>query len=136
MNRHNLLRQSMGMILVLLTLSACGVPKTVSIFTPTSVPPTLTAPKPTNTPEKNANSTPTSLDETPQPFVVSMGRLSLTQSWVLTDKRLLWTNDAGRAWQDITPADVSNCLEAAVCDLYYSQAFFLDASQAWLALVQ
>ncbi len=136
MIHHILLMQSLGMILVLLTLSACSDQGTVSIFTPTSVQPTHTAPKLTNTLVKEASRTPTYFDETPQPYVVSMRRLSLTQGWVLTDKRLLWTNDAGRAWRDITPADVSNCLEAAACNLYYTQAFFLDASQAWLPLVK
>jgi len=40
MNRQNLIQQAIGLILVLLVLSACSVSKSVLMSTPTSIPPT------------------------------------------------------------------------------------------------
>ncbi|HLF80175.1 MAG TPA: hypothetical protein VI410_00270, partial [Anaerolineales bacterium] len=46
---------------------------------------------------------PTPVDLASLPSVESMGRLSLTQGSVQTGGRLLWTEDAGGSWLDITP---------------------------------
>ena len=112
--------------------------------------PRLTAappvPSPTSTPggvEASSTATPAPQSASPTPLEVaslpsveSMGRLSLTEGWVQTGGRLLWTEDAGGTWLDITPPGLAACLGAAGCPSSVDQPFFLDATYAWLPVLQ
>src|ERR1051325_5411192 len=50
--------------------------------------------------------------------------LSNEAGWVLTDKELLWTNDGGNEWKDITPQAVDSSEISAV--------FFISETTGWL----
>jgi hypothetical protein len=91
--------------------------------------------------------------------VRSMGRVSQSEGWVLTDsatkcganpdclarfltagdwihtERLLWTEDAGASWSDITPAAISNCPPPDICS-HLSPPVFLDSARARIAVVR
>jgi len=166
--------------LVLVALAACAPARTpTTTATPRSSAPTLlaTTPRPlaTITPEPvsstpdPANPTPRTPSPTPGPpaidlssfsYVRWMGRLSLTQGWVLTDSfgdecgadpscrarlmlteglvpmdRLLWTEDAGVSWSDITPAGLSNCPPPDLCAMV-SPPVFLDSSRVRIAVLR
>jgi len=79
---------------------------------------------------------PTPFEPASLPSVESMGRLSLLQGWVQTGGQLLWTEDAGATWLDITPPGLPACLGAAGCSGSFDQPFFLDAAHAWLPVLQ
>lgn len=78
-----------------------------------------------------------------------MGRISVDHGWVLTDSlsfacgvnascrarfmndegfvqavRLLWTEDAGASWSDITPAGLANCPPPDLCSILAPPVFF------------
>ena len=55
-----------------------------------------------------------------------MHLLSNTDGWVLTGEQLLWTSDAGKHWQEITPPKESNQSIDSV--------FFLDSLHGWSVL--
>lgn len=54
-----------------------------------------------------------------------VGLVSPTQGWALVDERLLWTDDGGASWRDVTPAQ----LETA----HLLDALFPDENQGWVA---
>jgi len=175
-------RPALG-FLVLIALTACdlssGLNRDLDATTPSSTVPALlvTTPVPVATisPEP-ASSTPEPASPTPRPpsptprlpaielssfsYVRWMGRLSLTQGWVLTDSfggecgadlscrarlmlteglvpmdRLLWTEDAGASWSDITPAGLSNCPPPDNCTIV-SPPVFLDSSRVRIAVLR
>lgn len=64
-----------------------------------------------------------------------MGRLSINQGWVYSAPHLLWTDDAGASWSDITPAGLLNCLEPDSCYIL-SPPLFLDAARARITVVR
>jgi photosystem II stability/assembly factor-like uncharacterized protein len=97
--------------------------------TPTPLPP---SPTPSPTPQP-ASPTPTMLPWSLN--VSSMGRLSLTEGWVITGERLLWTEDAGTSWSDITPAGLSNCPPPDVCSIASPPVFF-DSTHARMAVLR
>lgn len=68
--------------------------------------------------------------------VGAMDRLSVAQGWVQTRGRLLWTGDAGATWTDITPPGLPACLGAPGCNASVDRPFFLDASHAWLPVLE
>ena len=51
--------------------------------------------------------------------------LTADQGWVVTDRYLLWTNDGGTTWLDITPPGVAG-------SALLRGAFFLDAQHGWV----
>src|SRR5260370_16768712 len=51
--------------------------------------------------------------------------LTPEQGWLLTDRYLLWTNDSGTTWLDITPPRVAGSKRLR-------GAFFLDPRHGWL----
>jgi photosystem II stability/assembly factor-like uncharacterized protein len=51
--------------------------------------------------------------------------LTSDQGWLLTDRYLLWTNDGGSTWLDITPQPVAGSKRLR-------GAFFLDPRHGWL----
>jgi photosystem II stability/assembly factor-like uncharacterized protein len=55
--------------------------------------------------------------------VRAMKRLNAAEGWVLTDRELLVTGDAGVTWSDVTPPRRLDGL---------TTAFFLDARRGWL----
>ena len=58
--------------------------------------------------------------------VLSMGALSASQVWLLTEQRLLWSNDGGAAWkEDAYIASPETRLQAAQ---------FLDSSRGWIVV--
>ena len=79
---------------------------------------------------------PTPFDPSSLPSVESVGRLSLAQGWVQTGGRLLWTEDAGGTWLDITPPGLPACLGAVGCPSSVDQPSFLDPTHAWLPVLQ
>jgi len=115
--------------------SATSPRPTATALLPTTVVPTTTlAPPQTSTPTPEPPS-PTPMDLSSFPSVSSMGRLSLTQGWVSAGRRLLWTDDAGASWSDITPAGLSNCPEPDIC-VIVSPPVFLDSSRARIAVIR
>lgn len=77
----------------------------------------------------NAASTPTSLTSTgplplTSPQLESMQPVSPLQGWALKEQSLLWTEDGGLQWKDITPIIDARDQILAV--------YFLDDRQGWL----
>ena len=122
--------------------------------TPTPEPASPTPRPPSPTPR------PPAIDRSSFSSVRWMGRLSLTRGWVLTDSfggecgadlscrarlmlteglvpmdRLLWTEDAGASWSDITPDGLSNCPPPDACTIV-SPPVFLDASRVRIAVLR
>jgi len=129
-------------LLVLTALPACNLssapvgnplatspPSTAPAHLPTTVVPTATIATPETPAPTPEPASPTPVDLSSFPSVIWMGRLSLTQGWVYSDGRLLWTDDAGSSWSDITPAGLSNCPEPDICSIV-SPPVFLDSSRA------
>lgn len=58
--------------------------------------------------------------------ISDLQRLNETQGWLLQNNQLLWTNDAGTTWQEITPALVENRPIVA--------AYFVDSQQGWVVM--
>lgn len=54
----------------------------------------------------------------PTPFIEDAGWLSATQGWLVLADRLLWTDDRGESWKDVSPEPVK-------------LAYFLPSGQAW-----
>ena len=100
--------------------------------TPSPEPPTLTPEPPTPTP-RPPSPTPTMVPWSLN--VSSIGRLSLTEGWVLTGGQLLWSEDAGASWSDITPAGLSNCPAPDRCWIL-GRAAFLDANRIRIAVLR
>jgi len=121
------------MLLVLGGLLACNLGSPL-VAGPTPTPGGVQATS-TDTPAPPA-ANPTPFDPSSLPSVGSMGRLSLSQGWVQAGGRLLWTEDAGGTWLDITPPGLPACLGAAGCPSSVDQPFFLDAAHAWLPVLQ
>lgn len=135
-------------LLVLTALTACnlssapgGSPPAMSPIStepahlPTTVVPTATIATPqTPTPMPEPIS-PTPVDLYSFPSVSWMGRLSVAQGWVYADGRLLWTDDAGASWSDLTPAGLSNCPEPDICYIV-SPPVFLDTSQVRITVIR
>jgi len=99
---------------------------------PTPRPPTLTPRPPSRMPGPLI---PTPIDLSTFPSVSWMGRNSLTQGWVYTGAQILWTDDAGASWSDITPAGLSNCPEPDICSIS-SPPVFLDPSQVRISVIR
>lgn len=119
-------------------------------------------PSPTLTPTAVAATLtpgPSAADLSSFSYVRWMDRLSQSEGWVLTDslsecgvnascrarflttegliytERLLWTEDAGASWSDITPAGLSNCPPPDICTIVSPPVFF-DPSRARIALIR
>ncbi len=56
--------------------------------------------------------------------VQDMQLLNAQQGWLLTPGKLLWTNDGGQTWLNITPAGIGGTPQAAA---------FVDAQHGWAA---
>ncbi|HLF37382.1 MAG TPA: hypothetical protein VI520_05555 [Anaerolineales bacterium] len=181
MNLHSA-RPALG-FLVLIALTACdlssGLNRDLDATTPSSTVPALLvttpvpvatiSPEPASSTPEPVSPTPRKPSPTPRPAAIDlssfsdvrrMGRLSLTQGWVLTDsfngecgadpscrarlmlteglipmERLLWTEDAGASWSDITPAGLSNCPPPDICTMV-SPPVFLDSSRVRIAVLR
>ena len=97
--------------------------------TPAELPP---SPTPSPTPQP-ARPTPTMIPW--ERNVSSMGRLSVAEGWAVVGDRLLWTDDAGASWSDITPAGLSNCPPPDVCSIA-SAAVFFDPTHARMVVLR
>jgi photosystem II stability/assembly factor-like uncharacterized protein len=108
-------------LLMVISSAACNLSSTPVVTPPSPSPAATTSLNMTATvdpgamggPTKTAVATPE--DFTKFPSVSWIGRLSLAQGWVLVDGRLLWTDDGGESWSDITPAGLSNCPKPDEC---------------------
>lgn len=56
--------------------------------------------------------------------VVDAQLVSSTQGWAIQGSRLMWTEDTGASWNDITPAQTTTG--------YPLSAYFLDSSRGWV----
>jgi len=135
-------------LLVLTALPACNLssapvgnplatspPSTAPAHLPTTVVPTATIATPETPAPTPEPASPTPVDLSSFPSVIWMGRLSLTQGWVYSDGRLLWTDDAGANWFDITPAGLSNCPEPDICSIA-SPPVFLDSYHVRITVIR
>lgn len=103
---------------MVLLLSACGQPDTLG----NSAAPTGTSPvAPTTGVAESANALGSS--------VRALHLITATTGWVLTDKRILWTTNAGRDWTDLQ-------LPKQVQPTSVQNAFFLGDDQGWLVFTQ
>jgi photosystem II stability/assembly factor-like uncharacterized protein len=60
--------------------------------------------------------------------VASMKLLAPNRGWALSMRRILWTDNGGASWKDITPSDLN--------DAEISGIFFLDASHGWVVFAR
>ncbi len=92
---------------------------------PTSSPDYSDLPMPTTGPLSTDQPHPT---KTPEPLDVSgvwfANLLNAQQGWILSNRELLWTDDTGQHWREMSPTDIG--------DGYVQDAFFLDPQQVWV----
>jgi len=60
--------------------------------------------------------------------VVSMRLLAPNRGWALSVGRILWTDNGGTSWKDITPSDPNGAEISGI--------FFLDASHGWVVFAR
>ncbi len=91
---------------------------------PSSTPydgPPFPTPSPLPTDQPHPTATPAPLDVSGVWFTKL---LNAQQGWVLSDGNLLWTDDTGESWQQMSPPNLG---EGVI-----QNAFFLDSQQAWV----
>lgn len=64
--------------------------------------------------------------------IQSMQLLTPQQGWALADRRLLWTDDGGIQWREVTPPQVARLIEAHVSSI--KGVFFRDAMHGWVVV--
>lgn len=132
---------------------------TAAVTAPQTPTPTPEPPSPTPTPTPTPTPQAPAVDLSSFPYVHRMGRLSLSQGWVLMDSfgscganlscrarlmltegldptdKLLWTEDAGDSWSEITPEGLSNCPAPDICGIV-SRPVFLDPSRVRIVVLR